>query len=124
MGFTSGVVTPGELYRSLDDRPRVSILYTGSEADFVSVEDDGYPLARGIRAGQTFSFPVRVYRQNGESRTFFMKGYRVSGSDTTFVGYRCRKVYFQGGMYGGGQSEPWVVDHLIALGDRSGGGCY
>ncbi len=123
-GFTYGVVTPRELYRALDNRPRVSILYNGNDADFVSVEDDGYSVARGVRAGQTFSFPVNVQRQYGESRTFFMKGYKEVNGSNVYVGYSCRKFNFQGGVYGSGQSESWVVDHFIAPGERSGGGCY
>ena len=106
-----------------DSRPQLSIVYNGSDADFVDLSDDrGVLIARNLSVGGTIIVPVTIYQQFGEYRTFFIKGYRRFAGDSTkveYIGFRCRQIYLQQNQ----QPQPWIVDRLVRPGEQATG-CY
>lgn len=119
-GIAMGGVSPREIYRAMDDRTLVSVMYNGTEADFATVSEAGQILAT-VHPGQDATLAFRAYNRNGDQRVLYLKGYKVSGKDTLYVGFRCRQIYLQGGGYGAGRTENWVVDRLTRAGENAGG---
>lgn len=119
-GIAFGGVSPREIYRAMDDRTLISVMYNGTDADYATVSEAGAILAT-VHPGQDATLAFRAYHQNGDQRTLYMKGYKVVGKDTMYVGFRCKQVYLQGNGYGAGRSENWVVDRFIRAGENTGG---
>ena len=103
-GIAMGGVSPREIYRAMDDRTLVSVMYNGTEADFATVSEAGVILAT-VHPGQDATLAFRAYHQYGDQRTLYLKGYKVAGKDALYVGFRCRQINLQGGGYGAGRTE-------------------
>lgn len=118
------VASRADVVSIFDNRPRLQILFNGTDADVFDVESDrGQVLVRGGIVGKTVIIPVNLTQQYGEQRTYIVKGFKlIEGSNPAkyeYVGFRCRQVYFSTNQ----QAQPWVVDRLIRPGEQSGG-CY
>lgn len=107
-----------------DNRPRLSVTINATQADVYDITDDrNITYGKGILTGGGVIIPITITGQFGqEQRTFFVKGYRRSASDSTkfdYVGFTCRQVFATVNQ----QPQPWIVDRLIKPGDQASG-CY